>query len=305
MLDRLLTEGQNADWRNLQNLPIADLLTAMNAADAEVPAAVARALPSIENAVTAVVAALDEGGSLIYVGAGTSGRLGVLDAAECPPTFNTPPELVRAIIAGGDTALRRSVEGAEDNEEAGVRDLKATGVLSRDAVVGISASGRTPYVVAALTHARHIGAKTIGISCTPDSELSRAVEFPIELLVGAEIVAGSTRLRAGTATKLVLNMISTATMVKLGYTYGGLMVNVQPTNQKLLDRARRIISESTGVSLEHAAHLLEQANGSVPVAIVMARRHVARLEAESLLEASGGKIAVFLGDVALEDQELA
>lgn len=305
MLERLLTEGQNADWRNLQTLPIADLLTAMNSADADVPSAVARELPGIENAVSAIVAALDDGGSLIYVGAGTSGRLGVLDAAECPPTFNTPPELVRAIIAGGDAALRRSIEGAEDNEEAGVRDLTATGLSPRDAVVGISASGRTPYVVAALTHARQIGAKTIGISCTPDSELSRAVEFPIEPLVGPEIVAGSTRLRAGTATKLVLNMISTATMIKLGYTYGGLMVNVQPTNQKLRDRARRIISETTGVSLEHAGRLLEQANGSVPVAIVMARRHVARPEAESLLEASGGKIAVFLGDVALEDQELA
>lgn len=294
MLEELLTEQRHADWRNLHNGSVHDLLTAMSRSDAEVPAAVAHEIPRIESAVSAIVASLNQGGGLVYIGAGTSGRLGVLDAAECPPTFGTPPELVRAIIAGGDSALRRSVEGAEDDVEAGVRDLAASGVSKRDAIVGISASGRAPYVLSAAAHARALGATTIGISCTPGSELSRAVEFPIEPLVGAEILAGSTRLRAGTATKLILNMISTATMIRLGYTYGGLMVNVQPTNRKLADRARRIIQETAGVSAERAAELLGQAGGSVPVAIVIEKRRMGRLEAERLLKNARGRLAAVI-----------
>jgi N-acetylmuramic acid 6-phosphate etherase len=299
MWEYLLTEHELAEWHTANPLATIEILAAMSAADAAIPSAIARELSKIEEVVDVIAAARDQGGNLIYIGAGTSGRLGVLDAAECPPTFHTPPGMVRALIAGGDEALRRSVEGAEDDREAGVRDLTASGVTPGDTVVGISASGRTPYVVAALTHARRIGAVTAGISCTPDSELSRVVEFPIEALVGPEILAGSTRLRAGTATKLILNMISTAVMIKLGYTYGGLMVNVQPTNQKLEDRARRIIQRITGLSLERAAELLDQAGRSVPAAIVMGKKGASRSEAERLLAKARGRLAVALGEQAL------
>jgi N-acetylmuramic acid 6-phosphate etherase len=296
MLEHLLTELELAEWHRLDLLPTGGILAAMSAADAAIPPAIDRELPRIEKAVDAVVAALDHGGNLIYIGAGTSGRLGVLDAAECPPTFHTPPGLVRALIAGGDAALRRSIEGAEDDAEAGVRDLTASGISPSDAVLGISASGRTPYVLGSLSHARRLGAVTLSISCTPDSELSRIVEFPIEPLAGPEILAGSTRLRAGTATKLVLNMISTAVMIKLGYTYGGRMVNVQPSNRKLEDRARRIIQQIAGVSPARAAELLDQAGRSVPAAIVMEKKGVSRSEAETLLLQARGRLAVALGE---------
>ncbi len=300
MWEHPLTERLHPAWESPGAASLRGLLAAMNAADAQVAAAITQELPRIEQAVNAVVDVLDRGGSLIYtgsliyIGAGTSGRLAVLDAAECPPTFHTPPHLVRAIIAGGDAALRQSVEGAEDDQAAGVRDLLESGVTSADAVVGISASGRTPYVLAALTHARALGAVTAGISCAPASELSRIVEFPIEALVGPEIVAGSTRLRAGTATKLILNMLSTATMIQLGYTYRGLMVNVQPTNRKLEDRARRIIQQLASVSFDRASQLLDQAGRSVPVAIVMEKRRVDRPEAERLLAQARGRLALVL-----------
>ncbi len=290
-----ITEQLHPAWNRLTSASIAEVLAAMNAADAQGKRqVVAAALPQIERAVAALVFRLDQGGGLLYIGAGTSGRLGVLDAAECPPTFSTPPSLVRAVIAGGDAALRRSVEGAEDDSGAGVRDLIASGVTSADAVVGISASGRTPYVLAALAHARQLGATTASVSCSPDSELSRIVEFPIEAAVGPEIVAGSTRLRAGTATKLILNMLSTATMIQLGYTYGGLMVNVQPTNAKLEDRARRLIQQLAQVSFERASQLLDLAGRSVSVAIVMEKKHLDRPEAERLLAQARGKLAVAL-----------
>ena len=304
MLEHLLTEREFAESHSLDLGNTQGILETMSAADAGIPAAVAREIPRIEKAVNAIVAALDRGGNLIYIGAGTSGRLGVLDAAECPPTFHTPPDLVRALIAGGDAALRRSVEGAEDDPEAGVRDLSASGISPGDAVVGISASGRTPYVLGALAHARRVGAVTVGISCTPDSELSRTVEFPIEPLPGPEILAGSTRLRAGTATKLVLNMISTAVMIKLGYTYGGLMVNVQPSNRKLEDRARRIIQQVAGVSPDRAAELLDQAGRSVPAAIVIEKKGVSRSEAERLLSQARGRLGVVLGQRASGERPL-
>ncbi len=294
MLERLLTERSNPESSGIDTLSTEDILTVMNAADAEVAAAAGREIPKIAAAVDAIAAALDRGASLVYIGAGTSGRLGVLDASECPPTFNTPPELVRAIIAGGDAALRRSVEGAEDHPDAGSQDLLASGFGHADVLVGISASGRTPYVLGAVAQARRMGAITCGISCTPDSELSRSVDFPIEPLVGPEILTGSTRLRAGTATKLVLNMISTAVMIKLGHVYGNLMVNVQPSNKKLEDRARRIIQQAAGVSGEVAAELLEQAGRSVRTAIVMAKKGVGREEAERRLAAARGRIAAAL-----------
>lgn len=290
MLERLTTEQTNPESRHLDESSMVHLLEIMNAADAQVAAAVGREIPHIAAAAQAIAAALEAGGSLVYIGAGSSGRLGVLDAAECPPTFGVSPDLVRGIMAGGERALAHPSEGAEDDPTAGVRDLEASGFGQRDVLVGISASGRTPYVLGAVQKAREINAVTCGISCVPDSELSRMVQYPIEPVPGPEILTGSTRLRAGTATKLVLNMISTAVMVKLGHVYGNLMVNVQPTNQKLEDRARRIIQAATGVEYDRAAELLEMAGRSVRVAIVMQKKQITRGEAETLLARAKGRI---------------
>lgn len=290
MFEPLLTE-QGREQGDLADMATAQILQAMNAADAEVAAAVGREIPRIARAVDAIAAALGSGGRLFYTGAGTSGRLGVLDASECPPTFGVAPDLVRGIIAGGETALTRSIEAAEDDSEAGGGDLMRAGFLSGDVVVGISASGRTPYVLGAVARARQAGGITCGISCVPDSELSRAVEFPMEPAPGPEILAGSTRLRAGTATKLVLNMISTAVMIRLGLVYRNRMVNVQPSNEKLRDRARRIVRETTGCTAERAAALLEASGGKVAAAIVMERLRVSAGRAEQLLAAAHGRIA--------------
>jgi N-acetylmuramic acid 6-phosphate etherase len=289
-LDDLLTEQPHPESQDIDTLSTGGILTVLNAADADVPAAVVHEIPRIAQAVDAIVTALERGGHLVYIGAGTSGRLGVLDASECPPTFNVPPDLVRGIIAGGDRALKCSTEASEDDSEAGARDLTASGFSSGDVLVGISASGRTPYVLGAIAKARAMGAVTCGISCTPDSELSRAVDYPMEPKPGPEVLAGSTRLRAGTATKLALNMISTAVMIRLGHVYGNLMVNVQPTNEKLAVRARRIIEQATGVSRERAAELLEAAGRDVRTAIVMEKKKIARDEAERLLSQAGGRI---------------
>ncbi len=290
MLKGLLTEQSYPDSARIGELETVEMLAIINAADAEVAAAVALEIPRIAAAVDAIAARLDRGGHLTYIGAGTSGRLGVLDASECPPTFQVPPDLVRGIMAGGERALSRATEASEDDPEAGVRDLLASGFGAGDALVGIAASGRTPYVLGAVAAARKMGALTGGISCTPDSELSRAVEFPMEPKPGPEILTGSTRMRAGTATKMVLNMISTGVMIRLGYVYGNLMVNVQPTNKKLEDRARRIIGEAAGVTEEQAAELLEASGRSVRTAIVMAKKKVSREEAESLLREARGRI---------------
>lgn len=290
MLERLITEQANPDSRQMDELSMVRLLELMNAADGQVAAAVSLEIPRIAAASEAIVEALDRGGSLIYIGAGTSGRLGVLDAAECPPTFGVPPDLVRGIIAGGETALAHAVEGVEDDPDAAVRDLEASGFGQRDVLVGISASGRAPYVLAAVRKAREIQAVTCGISCVPRSELSGAVQYPIEPVPGPEVLTGSTRLRAGTATKLVLNMISTAVMVKLGHVYGNLMVNVQPTNGKLEDRARRIIQSATGVAYDQAAELLDRAGRSVRVAIIMQKRQIQRDQAETLLARANGRV---------------
>jgi N-acetylmuramic acid 6-phosphate etherase len=290
MLEWLLTEQTNPESHHLDELSTIQQLEIMNAADAQVAAAVAREIPRIAAAVGAIAAALEQGGSLIYLGAGTSGRLGVLDAAECPPTFGVPPSLVRGIMAGGERALTQSLEGVEDDPQAGVRDLEAAGFGPGDVLVGISASGRTPYALGAVGKARQLKAVTCGISCVRDSELSRAVQYPMEPVPGPEILTGSTRLRAGTATKLILNMISTAVMVRLGHVYGNLMVNVQPTNQKLEDRARRIIQEATGVTYDQAAELLDRAGRSVRVAIIIQKKQISREEAEILLARSKGRI---------------
>jgi N-acetylmuramic acid 6-phosphate etherase len=290
MLKKLLTEQQYSASAGIGEMGTRDMLGVMNAADAEIAAAVALEIPRIAAAVDAIAARLDRGGRLTYIGAGTSGRLGVLDASECPPTFNVPSDLVRGIIAGGEKALTRATEATEDDPEAGARDLLASGFGPGDALVGIAASGRTPYVLGAVAVARKMGALTGGISCTFDSELSRAVEYPMEPKPGPEILTGSTRLRAGTATKLVLNMISTGVMIRLGYVYGNLMVNVQPTNKKLEDRARRIIEQAAEVTEERARELLEESGRSVRTAIVMEKKKISREQAEALLRDSRGKI---------------
>jgi N-acetylmuramic acid 6-phosphate etherase len=248
-----------------------DLLRILNAEDQRVPSVVAAEIPNIARAVDAIVDAFRKGGRLFYIGAGTSGRLGVLAASDCPPPVNVPPEMVQGIIAGGEAALVRASEQSEDDEAAGARDLAARGFRSGDVLVGIAASGRTPYVLGAVAAARKMGATTVGISCTPDSELSRAVDIAIEPKTGPEALAGSTRLKAGTATKLVLNMLSTASMIRLGHVYGNLMVNVQPKSAKLRDRARRIVERAAGVDAGRAAALLEGAGGDVKTAILMAR----------------------------------
>jgi len=290
-LEALLTEQVNPASRDIDARPTPEILGIMNDEDRKVASAVASEIPLIARAVDRIVAAIRLGGRLFYIGAGSSGRLGVLDAAECPPTFNVSPELVQGIMAGGAAALSRSTEATEDDPESGKRDLEGRGFTSQDVLVGIAASGRTPYVLGAIAAARALGAVTIGISCTPDSELSHAVEIAITPLCGPEVIAGSTRLKAGTATKLVLNMISTALMIRLGYVYGNLMVNVTPRNKKLEDRARRIIAESASVTNERAGELLKESSGNVKAAVVMAKLAIDRAAAESMLAAAGGRIS--------------
>jgi N-acetylmuramic acid 6-phosphate etherase len=251
-------------------------------------------IPAIARAVEAIVTAMERGGRLFYIGAGTSGRLGVLDASECPPTFSVTPDVVQGIIAGGEPALSKATETTEDDPAIGARDLLARGFTTRDVLVGIAASGRTPYVLGAIAEARKLGATTIGISCTPQSELSTAVDIAIEPLPGPEIVAGSTRMKAGTATKLVLNMLTTGTFIRRGYVYGNLMVNVQPKNSKLRDRAQRIVAKAAEIDDERAKELLAAAGNSVRVAIVMSRAGVDRTAAERLLEAAGGRVTAAL-----------
>jgi N-acetylmuramic acid 6-phosphate etherase len=291
MLEKLLTEQPNPASESIDALPTEQVLRIMNAEDQKVAAAVALEIPRIASAVDTIVSAMQRGGRLFYIGAGTSGRLGVLDASECPPTFSVPYELVQGIIAGGEAALSRATETTEDDPAIGTRDLLLRGFTGKDVLVGIAASGRTPYVLGAVAEARRLGARTVSITCTPDSELARAVDIPIAPLVGPEIVAGSTRMKAGTATKLVLNMLSTAVFIRLGYVFGNLMVNVQPKNSKLIDRARRIIARTTGAGYDEAGDLLAAAGNKVPVAIVMGKLGVSREQAENRLARSGGRIS--------------
>ena len=292
-LSHLPTEARNPATGNLDSISPLELAGTIHAADCEALAAVERVLPQIAEGIEAISSRLEAGGRLFYMGAGTSGRLGVLDASECPPTYNTPPELVQGLIAGGDVALRRSVERAEDDEAQGRRDLEQHGFTANDVLVGIAASGRTPYVLGGVRYARKLGAFAIGLSCVPDSELAHAAELAITPATGPEAVTGSTRMKAGTATKLVLNMLSTGAMVRLGYVYGNLMVNVQPTNTKLRDRAARIIATITGLSYFEAAGLLERA-GSVKTAVVMQKLNLGREEAEQRLLSARGRLRAAL-----------
>lgn len=289
-LDALLTEQQNPVSAHIDALPTADVLAIINREDQKVAGAVAAEIPQITQAVDRILDRMRAGGRLFYIGAGSSGRLGVLDAAECPPTFQVGPDLVQGIMAGGEAALARATEASEDDPEAGRGDLAARGFTPKDSLVAIAASGRTPYVLGAIEEANRLGALTIGISCTPDSPLSRLVGIAITPLVGPEVIAGSTRMKAGSATKLVLNMISTAVMIRLGYVYGNLMVNVQPRNAKLEDRARRIIAASAAITYERASELLSEA-GDVRVAVLMARLSLDRGSAEARLAAAGGRLS--------------
>lgn len=268
-LDLLLTEQVDDRYAAIDTVSVAELAQLMNDADAGVPVAVRRAMPQIVPAIEAVTERLAMGGRLLYVGAGSAGRMGVLDAAECPPTFNTPPDLVQAIIAGGGDALQVAVEGAEDDLAAGMAAVAAHGITAADVVVGIAASGRTPFVLVAVRVAREKGALTVGLSCNYQTPLSAEVQHPIEVLVGPEVVAGSTRLKAGTAQKLVLNMMTTIAMVRLGKTYGNLMVDLRVTNAKLRDRAVRIIERVTGATRPAAEAALESADLDVKVAVMM------------------------------------
>jgi N-acetylmuramic acid 6-phosphate etherase len=293
-IGELLTEARNAASENLDALSTVELVQVINYADKGVALAVERELANIAAAVDLIVERMRAGGRLFYVGAGTSGRLGVLDASECPPTFSVPATLVVGIIAGGDSALRLSAEQAEDDPAQGESDLKTHAFEQQDVLVGIAASGRTPYVLGAVEYARSIGAVTIGLSCVPNSELAQASQLAISPAVGPEVLTGSTRMKAGTATKLVLNMISTGAMVKMGAAYGNLMVNVQPTNVKLVDRARRIIETVCRVDSETAAKLLAHA-GSPKIAILMHELGVGRADAERQLDMAGGNLRTALG----------
>ena len=262
----------------------------MNEEDANVSAAVGLVLADIERAVEGIVSRLKNGGRLFYIGTGTSGRLGVLDAAECPPTFGVPPELVQAIIAGGYEACYRAVEASEDDAAAGEKDLTSRGFRSGDVLVGIAASGSTPYTVGAVKYAGRIGAFTVALTCVPGSPISEAAEVSIVPVVGPEVIAGSTRLKAGTAQKLVLNMLSTATMVKLGYVTGNRMTNVMPRNQKLRTRALRIIMAETGVDETQARKALDETGGELPSALVIIKTGCSVVEAKDALAKSGGSI---------------
>lgn len=286
-----LTEQENPRTAQISSLPTEAVLRLMNDEDSNVPAAITRVLPEVIKAVDAVVKRLQAGGRLFYIGTGTSGRLGVLDASECPPTFGVSPDLVQAIIAGGYEACHRAVEASEDDAEAGQRDLRDRGFTRADALVGIAASGRTPYTVGAVRSAGDLGALTIAITCVPGSAITEAAEISIVPLVGPEVIAGSTRLKAGTAQKLVLNMISTATMIRLGYVTGNRMTNVQTRNVKLQARAIRILESETGLSEPDAQQVLEQAQGNLPLALVMSKTKTSREDAESALKQSKGVIS--------------
>jgi N-acetylmuramic acid 6-phosphate etherase len=266
-LGNLLTEQRNPASANIDRLPTEEMLRVINDEDRKAAEAVTFEIPRIALAVNSIVEAFQRGGRLFYIGAGTSGRLGVLDASECPPTFNVPAGMVQGIIAGGEAALSHATETSEDDPAIGADDLRAHGFTANDVLCGIAASGRTPYVLGAIDVANRMGALTIGISCTPDSELSQRVSLAITPLPGPEIIAGSTRMKAGTATKLVLNMLTTGCFIRLGYVWSNLMVNVQPKNSKLLDRATRIVETATGMSYEEAGHMLADAGNNVRAAI--------------------------------------
>ncbi|MFD4530063.1 N-acetylmuramic acid 6-phosphate etherase [Streptomyces sp. NPDC058470] len=293
-LETLTTEAFRPELAEIDQLPTAEIARLMNGEDATVPAAVAARLPLIAAAIDDVAERMARGGRLIYAGAGTAGRLGVLDASECPPTFNTDPSEVVGLIAGGPGAMVTSIEGAEDSRELAARDLADLALTPDDTVVGVSASGRTPYAIGAVEHAHKQGALTIGLSCNADSELAAAADHGIEVVVGPELLTGSTRLKAGTAQKLVLNMLSTITMIRLGKTYGNLMVDVRASNEKLRARSRRIVAHATGATDDEIERALAATDGEVKNAILTILGGVDGPTAARLLEESHGHLRAAL-----------
>lgn len=289
--DQPITEQENARTSELSSLSSLEIVRLMNEEDALVAGAVAGVLADLARAVDGIVEKLTGGGRLFYIGTGTSGRLGVLDASECPPTFGVAPELVQAVIAGGYDACYRAVEASEDDAGAGANDLSERGLIERDAVVGITASGRTPYTVEGLKHARNIGAFTVAITCSPNSQITEVAEVSIMPVVGPEVIAGSTRLKAGTAQKMVLNMISTAAMIRLGYVTGNRMSNLQARNVKLRARAIGILRTEGGLDEAAANEALDAAGGSLPTALVMNKTGRSRKEAEEALASAKGVIS--------------
>ena len=294
-MESTLTEERNPLTTHIDTLPTLDMLMLINAEDQKVALAVRDELPKIAVAVDAITVRMQRGGRLIYIGAGTSGRLGVLDASECPPTFGTLPELVIGLIAGGPAALTESIEGAEDDRDGGVNEIAELDINKHDNVIGVAASGRTPYVIGGLEEARRCGALTVSIACNRPSPLEELAEIGIAPIVGPEVLSGSTRLKAGTAQKMVLNMISTGVMIRLGKTYSNLMVDVQPTNIKLRQRARRIVGEAAGLSLEQATEILQACDGEVKTAIVAVLADVLPEVARQRLLETGGFVRKAIG----------
>ncbi|MDM5155928.1 N-acetylmuramic acid 6-phosphate etherase [Bacillus sp. DX1.1] len=290
MLENLTTETRNEKTMNLDEMSTIEFLTVMNEEDAKVAEGVKLELPQIAKAVEAIVEAKRKGGRLIYIGAGTSGRIGLLDAVECPPTFGTEPEEVVGLIAGGEKAFIKAVEGAEDSEELGIQDLKDIHLTNKDIVVGIAASGRTPYVIGGLEYANSIGAQTVAVSCNKGSAIGKKANIAIEVNNGPEVLTGSTRLKSGTSQKLVCNMLSTASMVGVGKVYGNLMVDVQLTNKKLVERAKRIVMEATSCDYETAELYLAKADNKPKIAIVMILTGFSKEEAVQRLEETQGFI---------------
>jgi N-acetylmuramic acid 6-phosphate etherase len=289
-MSKLTTEARNPASEQIDTLAPLEIVRLMNVEDARVPEAVGREAEPIARAIEIIAQQLRAGGRLIYIGAGTSGRLGVLDASECPPTFSTPPAMVVGLIAGGYGALTRAVEGAEDHPESAVADLKNVQFTAADVLVGIATSGRTPYVIGGLRYARAIGAAAIGLACNDASALADVADLMITPVVGPEVISGSTRLKAGTATKLVLNMLTTGAMVLLGKTYGNLMVDLKATNAKLIARSRRIVAELTGLTEAEAEQQLTRCGGELKTAVVACRRGVSPDEARKLLAQAGGQL---------------
>ncbi|MCU1271039.1 MAG: sugar isomerase [Acidobacteriaceae bacterium] len=289
-LEQLPTEQLNPASSDLDLKPSLEIARIINTEDATVAAGVERTLPEIARAIDWIAQALANRGRLIYVGTGSSGRIAALDASECPPTFNVPPSTVQFVMAGGVRALSKAVEANEDSRELGMREMRKKKPTKKDVVVGIAASGRTPFTVAAVEYARKAGAKTIAVTCNPDSPLENAAELAIVVETGPEVVAGSTRMKAGTAEKLVLNMLSTGAMVRLGYVYGNLMVNLHQKNSKLTERAITIVARALDTSREQAREALQRAGRDVPVAIVMAKAGVSREKADKSLQAARGHV---------------
>lgn len=289
-LSTLITEQRNPNSIHVDSLSALEIVQLMNEEDKQVPLAIDKCLPQIAQAVECIVAAFQQGGRLVYIGAGTSGRLGVLDASECPPTFGVSPEMVKGIIAGGERALRHPIEGAEDSKEQAVIDLQTIQFSSKDVLVGIAASGRTPYVIGALEYAKSLGSATVSIASNPNSAMANIVDIAIDTVVGPEVLTGSSRLKSGTAQKLVLNMLTTASMILMGKCYQNLMVDVQASNEKLKARAIRIVMQATDCDKALAEETLKQADQNAKLAIMMILSGLDRAQAETLLEKHQGKL---------------